>query len=157
MIQLPSQRLVDAGVFPILFRSSTPRTGGPEIPGAYSHARSVWVIGDGAQAIPIVEASDVDLLEITTKTKVDNEVDDDQLVALGGRPSTFIPELLTKTDVQQESDDAISASAGLLELETKTAVNQESDDESWPVRHLLELETKTEAEVEHDDDSHPVL
>lgn len=84
MIQLPEQRSANSGVSPILFRSSTPRTSGHDIPGAYNHARSVWIVGDGANGIPIVEASDADLLEITTKTKVESEVDDRRIAAQEG-------------------------------------------------------------------------
>lgn len=120
-------------VEPLLFRSATRRIPGSEMPGRYDHDRSVWVVGEPGSLRAIVEADEHALLEITTKTKVTEEVDDEQNVAgLAARPD-------------------------MLELVTKTMVQQEADDEVPPARFLLELETKTEAQVESDDQTRPVL
>lgn len=94
------------------------------------------------------------LLDTSTLTKVRQESADDDLT----RDDTLAPrrqlgtlaELATKTDVQQESDDQMSA-GGLLELETRTLNNQEGVDDTFPAM-LLELQTKTFADVEGDDD-----
>lgn len=125
------------GALPLLFRSATPRIEGVGIPGQYDPEFAMWVIGTEQTRKPIIWASDIDLLEITTKTKVTQETDDEAINALEGGRSTSVH--------------------GLLELLTKTHVNQESDDTISAAASLLELETKTEADVEHDDDSHPVL
>lgn len=146
---------------PLLLRNATPRLSHQAIPGSYDETMAVWAIGGGHARQPIVEAGDLDLLEISTKTKVEQEADDESLPRLShaSRPMSHeLPELLTKTDIQQESDDEISASTALTEIETKTRIQQERDDDGEsPMNLLLELETKTEAEIEHDDQTRPVL
>jgi hypothetical protein len=94
------------------------------------------------------------LLDTSTLTKVrqesaDDDVSIDETFSAASRIGT-LAELTTKTDVQQESDDEITAS-GLIELETRSLNNQEGIDDDWP-RILLELQTKTFADVEEDDD-----
>jgi hypothetical protein len=94
------------------------------------------------------------LLDTSTLTKVrqesaDDDISTDETFIAASRLGT-LAELATKTDVQQESDDEITAS-DLIELETRTLNNQEGIDDDWP-RILLELQTKTFAAVEQDDD-----
>ncbi|MDN3615776.1 hypothetical protein ACFFUS_13990 [Vibrio gallaecicus] len=60
------------------------------------------------------------------------------------------PELVTKTDVQIESDDQSYA----FELLTKTKVQDESDDNDIRLCHLNELLTKTAVMQESDDNSY---
>ncbi|MFW1462562.1 hypothetical protein ACEV75_03960 [Vibrio parahaemolyticus] len=59
-------------------------------------------------------------------------------------------ELLTKTNVQVESDDQSYA----LEMQTKTKVEVERDDNDINLCHLTELLTKTDVIQESDDNSH---
>lgn len=143
-----------ASASPLLFRHATPRTSGTELPGHYDPDAQLWVIETSARFVPIVQTGDPGLLDTSTVTKVRQEGDDDDLSngeMLGaGRRVGALAELATKTDVQQESDDQITASA-LLELETRTANNQEGIDDEWP-RMLLELDTKTFVDAEEDDD-----
>jgi hypothetical protein len=97
------------------------------------------------------------LVDTSTLTKVRQESADDDLSSdetLGmpqrtQRTLVMLAELATKTDVQQESDDQMSA--GALELETRSLNNQEGVDDDFPAL-LLELQTKTFADVEGDDD-----
>lgn len=141
-----------ANASPLLFRHATPRTSGTELPGHYDAAAQLWVIETNTRFVPVVQTDDLALLDTRTVTKVRQEGDDDDLSRdemLGAaRRVGALAELATKTDVQQESDDQITAS-GLLELETRTANNQEGVDEDWP-RTMLELQTKT-FDVEQDD------
>lgn len=143
-----------ASTSPLLFRHATPRTSWTELPGHYDPDAQLWVIETNARLVPVVQTGDPALLETSTVTKVRQEGNDDDLSSdetLGAvRRAGALAELATKTDVQQESDDQISAS-GLLELETRTANNQEGIDEDWP-RMLIELQTKTFVDAEEDDD-----
>lgn len=162
------------GVAPLLFRNAVARTAGTDIPGAYHPGLGVWAVNGPTGPIAIVEADDAYLLEITTKSKVREEGDDEN--ELAGSARTRVPiltEIVTKTAIQQESDDELngpgrmSRSAdriAIAELVTKTDVQQESDDQIEAAgmedaqrgRRLLELETKTHAEVEQDDHT-PIL
>lgn len=75
------------------------------------------------------------------------------IISVNNRKIAFIDStqkdvsLLTKTEVQRESDDS---SISMLELQTKTKVTQERDDDS---NLLLELKTKTFTMQERDDES----
>lgn len=149
---------------PLLFRTSTARTAVPEMPGAYDPVAQVWTVERGGHRVPIVEAGDEALVEITTKTRVRQEVDDDEIAVEGSASPdrrAHPVELLTKTEVQQEGNDEEIAvqvlqahrvpNRFLAELVTKTDVQQESDDDMRPVG-LIELETKTAVQQEQDDD-----
>lgn len=83
------------------------------------------------------------------KTRVHNEEDDDNILAL---------ELITKTHQQIESDDDTGprGSNNLLQLVTKTDSVQEVDDD-YSACQLLELVTKTKVEQEADDDGFQFL
>ena len=100
---------------PFMTRYAVTRTPQPPIGGSYSAARHVWVEAD----CPIVSVNAA-LAGMVTKTHTVQEQDDDHFVC----PS----ELVTKTDVQQESDDQ-SLGLSLGELVTKTYLQLESDDE----------------------------
>lgn len=112
---------------PFLTKFAVPRISGAAIDGRYSNEMDVWVTEDSSGVTPIVTAKN------------------------------HMSELMTKTDVQQESDDASKSVGDLLELVTKTATVQETDDENFFRAGLLELETKTEQQVESDDQSRPLL
>lgn len=139
---------------PLLFRHATPRISFEELPGRYDPGSQLWVIETNDRLVPVVQTDDTALLDTRTVTKVRQEADDDDLsrddMLTAPQRTSALAELATKTAVQQESDDQITAS-GLLELETRTANNQEGIDEDWP-RMLLELQTKTYVEAEADDD-----
>jgi hypothetical protein len=109
---------------PFLVQFAVDRTSHPEIEGAYSPDLHVWAIDTPDGPMPIIELRK-DFIEALTKTRVNQEADDDQ-----GR--SILSEFLTKTDVKQESDDA-SYAANLLELETKTEAEMEHDDQSRPL------------------------
>ncbi|APG93442.1 hypothetical protein [Sinorhizobium americanum] len=69
------------------------------------------------------------MIEITTKTKVEQESDD--------TPAPFL-EIQTKTSTHVEGDDQVQHTAGhLLEITTKTDVQMESDDTSPRVHGFL--------------------
>lgn len=89
----------DTGALPLLASYSVTREGDPRLPGRYDSDKSVWVIDNQEGTIPII-------------------------------CSEKIPAgLLTKTEVLQEQDDpGIDFPAALLQLVTKTRVQQESDD-----------------------------
>lgn len=94
------------------------------------------------------------LFDTSTLTKVrqesaDDDLTSDETLGMPRRPLGMLAELATKTDVQQESDDQMSA--GALELETRSLNNQEGVDDDFPAL-LLELQAKTFADVEGDDD-----
>lgn len=99
------------------------------------------------------------LLDTSTLTKVRQESADDDLTRdetlARRRPLGILAELATKTDVQQESDDQMSA-GGVLELETRSLNNQEGVDDDFPAM-LLELQTKTFTDVEGDDDDFSMI
>ncbi len=109
---------------PLLFRYATPRTSWGELPGHYDPDAQLWVIETNAGIVPVVQTCDSMIVDTSTVTKIRQEGDDDDLSSdemLGAeRRAGALAELATKTDVQQESDDQISASR-LLELETRTA------------------------------------
>lgn len=145
---------------PLLFRAAMPRVSSPEIPGLYDSELKVWVVEVCGDKKPIVDACDGDIMEITTKTRVRQEADDE---AVSDRDLTTqecysrgIAELVTKTEVQQESDDQIDA-LGLAEMVTNTAIVQERDDYECVARSLVELETKTYADLEHDDQTRMLI
>ncbi|HEV2567957.1 hypothetical protein [Sphingomonas sp.] len=129
---------------PLLFRHATPRTNHPPLPGSYDPEQNAWVVDGPEGKTPVITLADADLVEITTKTKVNQEADDE----VGS-----LVELETKTEVLHETDDEDSPpTRGLVEITTKTAAKQEQDDESPPNRHSLELETKTASQKQETDD-----
>lgn len=107
-------------ISPFLTRYAKVRTASETIPGHYSDELKMWAVNTSIGDMPIIEAK-TDLLEITTKTKVNLESDDEL-------PSPLL-ELSTKTEANIESDDDDCRAVGLLELTTKTAAQLESDDE----------------------------
>ena len=93
------------------------------MPGRYSPELGVWVIDcDGAER-PIVEVQSDVMAATQTKTMQRVEADDDD-------PMRFESmETGTYTKVRQEADDE-DASLCLPEITTKTDVQQERDDEA---------------------------
>jgi hypothetical protein len=127
---------------PYLMRYSVLRTSERELPGYYSPDLDVWVLDQDKSQVPVINVCN--RVELTTKTKVGEEQDDQCLSFL---------ETITKTDVQQERDDSDLEMNHLLELTTKTNNNSESDDNSMELNHFLELTTKTRTFSESDDNA----
>lgn len=104
---------------PFLTRYAIAREAYPSIGGHYCPERHVWVEETAAGVRPIV-SSDLATAGMVTKTLTVQEQDDEDFIR--------VPELVTKTDVQQESDDQVSCGS-LLEMVTKTYMELESDDQ----------------------------
>ena len=137
-------------VIPILFRSATPRITGPDIGGFYAPHLQVWAIEERGELRPIIEAVDESAIATETTTKVRQEADDEDMDRdlRGCRASAGnLVELVTKTEVQQESDDHMEPAFKLALGNGAAAPKSKNTDGAM----LLELETKTSAEVEHDD------
>lgn len=119
MTSLSSEAVVD----PFLLRFATPRSAEAEMPGHYSPDLGVWVIDGDDGEVPIIEVADGTLVATQSKTMTRVEVDDED-------PSRFgAVETSTGTRVRQEVDDE-DTSLCLPELTTKTDVQQERDDEA---------------------------
>lgn len=103
------------GNMPFLFGYATSRTEVPSIEGYYNSIQCMWI--NTLTDLPAIERPDNS--ELFTKTKVNNEQDDDGVFSL---------ELATKTHVQVEQDDSNIEHSFFSELLTKTDVVQESDD-----------------------------
>ena len=129
-------------ISPFLAKSGKPRTGEDQLPGYYCELHQMWVVETEQGVLPII--NEQTLSQLMTKTRVHNEEDDDNYLALS---------LITKTHQQLESDDDTRPMTynNLLELVTKTDSIQETDD-NFSTSQLLELVTKTEAKQEADDD-----
>jgi hypothetical protein len=112
-----------------LTRFATARDQGSPVPGRYSDAIGVWTISTDAGEVPIIEMNP-DLIEITTKTKVEQESDD---------TAASLLEIQIKTSKTVESDDDARsyATRGLLEVTTKTEAQMESDDTSPRIHGFL--------------------
>ncbi|WP_157949103.1 hypothetical protein [Neorhizobium huautlense] len=111
-----------------LTRYASPRTAGEPIPGQYSHDFGMWVVASPDGNVPLIDTKS-DLIEITTKTKVEQESDD--------TPAPFL-EIQTKTETHVEGDDQVQHNAThLLEITTKTDAQMESDDTSPRVHGFL--------------------
>lgn len=110
---------VSQGVVPFLAQFAVPREGIDDIPGCYDAAMQLWVVGDSANPVPIID-SGTELLELATKTEVLREQDD---------PGLSLLELGTKTRVTSKRDDnPIASESCRLFLETTTKVAQEGND-----------------------------
>lgn len=81
----------------------------------YDHNLSLNTVIKNGEKVPFISL-DFHSLELSTKTKVKQEQDDQHCNL----------ELVTKTKVKAEQDDSSSL---LLEMVTKTFVKQETDDE----------------------------
>jgi hypothetical protein len=101
-------------VVPLLAALAVRREGGPEIPGYYCEANSVWMVEVDGERTPIISVL-TDLSDLVTKTMSQMESDDETRPrprVAGGRPSMPFEGLTEQ----------------LLELATKTATRQEADD-----------------------------
>tara|TARA_R100001369_G_scaffold4961_6_gene13958 strand:- start:18582 stop:19031 length:450 start_codon:yes stop_codon:yes gene_type:complete len=137
----------EKGISPFLAKAGKPRTGEDQLPGYYCEQQQMWVVDTEQGALPII--NEQALSQLMTKTRVHNEEDDDNYLAL---------ELITKTYQQLESDDDTRPTGynNLLQLITKTDSIQEVDD-NYSASQLLELVTKTKVEQETDDDGFRTL
>lgn len=104
-------------VEPFLARHAVDRTGTRVLPGRYDAASCLWVVPTPEGDVPLVD-SDIQLAELTTKTKVLNEQDDEGMHVVQLAAGTH-------TAINTEQDDA-----PLLALLTATIteVAQEADD-----------------------------
>ncbi|MBP5981763.1 MAG: hypothetical protein KA748_16345 [Halomonas sp.] len=129
-------------ISPFLAKSGKPRTGEDQLPGYYCEQHQMWVVETDQGVLPII--NEQTLSQLMTKTRVHNEEDDDNYLALS---------LITKTHQQLESDDDTRPMGynNLLQLVTKTDSIQEVDD-NFSASQLLELVTKTATKQEVDDD-----
>lgn len=137
----------DKNISPFLARTGKTRTGEDQLPGYYCDEQQMWVVDTEQGVLPII--NEQALSQLMTKTRVNNEEDDDNYLAL---------ELITKTHQQLESDDDTRPMGcnNLLQLVTKTDSIQEVDD-NYSASQLLELVTKTKVEQEADDDGFQFL
>jgi hypothetical protein len=108
---------------PFLLQFGTPRSADAAMPGRYSAKLNVWVIDAEDGEVPIIEVEGGSLVVTQSKTMTHVEVDDDDPTRFGSM------ETGTYTKVRQEADDQ-DASLCLPELTTKTDVQQERDDEA---------------------------
>lgn len=115
--------MMDRINLPYLFRFATPRTcDDREMPGRYCSEQQMWVIDTDQGAQPIVLVAPETLAATQTKTMTQVEADDDDQ----GRGAMM--ETSTYTRVRQEADDE-DASLELPEIQTKTDTQQETDDQ----------------------------
>ena len=131
----------EKSISPFLAKAGTLRTGEDQLPGYYCEHQKMWVVDTELGAQPII--NEQALSQLLTKTRVQEEEDDDSYLAL---------ELMTKTYLQIESDDDTrpTGASNLLQLVTKSDSVQEVDDHS--ASQLLGLVTKTKVRQEEDDD-----
>jgi hypothetical protein len=108
---------------PFLLRFASPRTSDTEMPGRYSAELDVWVVDGEDGERPIIELPAGSLVMTQTKTMQQVESDDDDPMRFGSM------ETGTYTRVHQEADDE-DASLCLPEITTKTDVQQERDDQA---------------------------
>jgi hypothetical protein len=99
------------------------------------------------------------LLDTSTLTKVrkegaDDDLTSDETLAMPRRPFGVLAELATKTDVQQEGDDQVSA--GALDLDTGSLNNKGGLDDRLPGL-MFELQPRTLAKGKGDDDDLPMI
>ena len=137
----------EQNISPFLARTGKTRTGEDQLPGYYCDDQQMWVVETEQGVLPII--NEQALSQLMTKTRVHNEEDDDNYLAL---------ELITKTHQKLESDDDTRPMGynNLLQLVTKTDSIQEVDD-NYSASQLLELVTKTKVEQEADDDGFQFL
>lgn len=120
MLSRPNVARRSSGPIPYLSQFAARRTEGETLPGAYDDATEMWMADGPDGRTAIIDRQDP-CLELRTKTKVDNEIDDSVSAAT-------LRELTTKTEANTEADDQRSMTGGNLELTTKTAAQLESDD-----------------------------
>lgn len=96
-----------------------------EIGGFYSEQTDMWF--DAESMMPAIDSLAFNSAELNTKTNVDVERDDESSYAL---------EMMTKTKVNEESDDTDLRSCILSGLLTKTDVAEEHDDNSMSPYNL---------------------
>jgi hypothetical protein len=109
-------------VTPFLVARSVRRTEGRVLPGSYNPTMQVWAV-EGAEGLEPLVSSELPILDLATKTKVERERDDQQ--------SMVVLSAITKTAVQLEQDDdkiRTIRCASIPELATKTEAVPERDD-----------------------------
>lgn len=127
-------------ISPFLARAAIPRTGESKLPGHYSKEKDMWVVETESGLKPVIAKGA--LAELLTKTRQDEEQDDD---------TPFMLETITKTCHRTESDDeGFTGSNQMLELFSKTNTISGRDDPG-AANLILELLTKTHVELESDD------
>ena len=106
---------------PLILSFATKRelTQSSGVSGFYSEKDDMWF--DAESMMPAIDSLGFNSAELNTKTNVDIERDDE---------SSYVLEMMTKTKVNEESDDTDSRSCILSGLLTKTDVAEEKDDNS---------------------------
>ena len=112
---------------PFLIKYASTRTPSPEIHGYYSHEAAMWVVNENGVETPLIDHAR-EAVELVTKTMVQQESDDET-------SALAIAELVTKTDMRSERDDASTYTS--LEMATKTEAQMEHDDTSPDVTGLF--------------------
>lgn len=112
---------------PFIFDFATKRehSSSPKMKGFYSEKIDMWV--DAESMVPAIESLKFDNAELNTKTNVDVERDDD---------SSYFLEMMTKTKVFEESDDADPRACIFNGLLAKTDVIREKDGTSMTPNDL---------------------
>jgi len=106
-----------AGKQPFMARFAVPRQAGAALPGRYDERQSLWVVETDCGERPLVAVGE-GRQELETKTKVDNEQDDEASHVLGLTSQT-------QTAVSLEQDDEMLAT---MLSATITEVTPEADD-----------------------------
>lgn len=127
-------------ISPFLASAAIPRIGESKLPGHYSKDKDMWVVETESGVKPVIAKGA--LAELLTKTRQDEEQDDD---------TPFMLETITKTYQRTESDDdSFTRPNQALELLSKTNTISERND-LGSANFILELLTKTHVELESDD------
>lgn len=132
-------------IVPLLSTLAVARQTGESIPGQYCTINQMWMVEVDGEHRPLIGMAS-GLAEVVTKTKVEQESDDSASYAAS-------LELATKTLTVTEQDDVSAWASGLAALLTKTEVNHEQDKQDVDAfgTALLEVSTKTSTDVERDD------
>jgi len=102
---------------PMILNFTVPRKEDPGVKFFYDHDKNLNVLKTNTGVMPFIDVS-VNDLELLTKTAIEREEDDAEVRMI---------ELETKTFVEREEDDD-DFSKLFLELMTKTKIERESDD-----------------------------
>lgn len=116
------------GSAPFLSKYAEPRDEGPGLPGYFSADQNLWMVESPNGAVPLISYAR-ELAAITTKTKVEDESDDES--------ANYLLEITTKTDGNTEGDDQTRHGSALLEVSTKTHAELEREDVSPSTMGLL--------------------
>jgi len=112
---------------PFLAQYASVRTSSRELQGYYSKEFAMWVVAINGREIPLIDYINTEV-ELATKTKVEQESDDQE-------DMFAMIELSTKTESQPEQDDAGDITC--FEIVTKTDAQTEQDDTSSDISGMF--------------------